>query len=196
MGQSSGDDKLFQIPDGAPAEVREFFDRDHQRASIVDDGRIMMDPGQVLTNIENTMQRIHTDIYTEFSIADDIATDKELMAMMGDLAMDSFLILFLVNTGMKFMKDGGYPAELVTTPLPDHYDITALVPALKVNERQHQVAKAIFDRRSTSSADLTEDDIAADLEPLDLAGKIEVFIILFYMWGTKIGAMKNVTGTE
>ncbi|MET9260317.1 hypothetical protein [Amycolatopsis sp. NPDC004079] len=196
MAQSSGDDQLFPIPEGAPAEVREFFDRDHRRASIVGDGRIMTDPGQVLTNIENTMQRIHDDIYTEFSIADDIATDKELMAMMGDLAMDSLLILFLVNTGMRFMKDGGYPNELVTFPLPDHYDITALVPNLKVNERQHQIAKAIFDRRSTSPDDLTDDDIAADLEPLDLVGKIEVFIILFYMWATKIGAMKNVTGAE
>lgn len=82
----------------------------------------------------------------------------------------------------------------MTKPLPEHYDITALVPALKVNERQHQIAKAIFDRRSTSPRDLTDDDIAADLESLDLAEKLEVFI-LFYMWGTKIDAMKNVTGT-
>ena len=196
MAQSSGDDQLFQIPEDAPAEVREFFDRSHQRASIVDDDRIMMDPGQVLTNIENTMRRVHEDINVHVSIADDIATEKELMAMMGELMMDKFLILFLVNTGMKFMKDGGYPTELVTKPLPDHYDITVLMPALKVNERQHTVAKMIFDRRSTSLEDLTEDDITADLEPLDLAGKIEVFIILFYMWGTKVGAMKNVTGTE
>lgn len=196
MAQSSGDDQLFQIPDDAPAEVREFFDRGHQRASIVDDGRIMMDPGQVLTNIENTMQRIHDDINIHVSISDDIASEKELMAMMGDLMMDSFLILFLVNTGMKVMQDGGYPVDLVTHPLPENYDITALVPSMKVNERQHTIARAIFNRRSTSPADLTEDDIAADLESLDLAEKIEVFIILFWMWGTKIGAMKNVTGTE
>ncbi|MFI6031630.1 hypothetical protein [Amycolatopsis magusensis] len=196
MTRSSGDDRLFQIPEDAPEEVHQFFDRGHQRASIVDDGRMMMDPGKVLTNIENTMRRVHTDIHTEFSIAEDIATDKELMAMMGELMMDSFLILFLVNTGMKVMIDGGYPADLVTRPLPDHYDITVLVPALTVNQRQHQIAKAIFDLRSTSTADLTDDDIADTIAPLDLAEKIEVFIILFYMWGTKIGAMKNRLGTD
>ncbi|WP_134046427.1 hypothetical protein [Amycolatopsis arida] len=176
--------------------MREFLNREHQRASIVDDDKILMDPGQVLTNIENTMQRIDADINVHVSIAEDIATEKELMAMMGDLKMDSLLILFLVNTGMRIMKAGGYPTELVTKPLPDHYDLTALVPALTVNQRQHQIAKAIFDRRSTSPDDLTEDDIAADLDPLDLPAKIQVFIILFYMWGTKIGAMKNATGTE
>jgi hypothetical protein len=189
-GAVEGGRTVFQLPDGAPQELREFLDRGHQRASVVDDGRIKMDPGQVLTNIENTMQRVHDNINVHVSIADDIATETELMAM-GNLAMDSFLILFLVNTGMKLMKDGGYPDELVTKPLPDHYNITALMPGFTVNERQHQVAKAIFDRRSTSPTDLTDDDIAADLEPLDLVEKIEVFIILFHIWCTKIGAMKT-----
>lgn len=156
----------------------------------------MMDPGQVLTNIENTMRRIDADINVQVSIADDIATEKELMVMMDDFRMAEPLIVFLVNTGMQIMKADGYPAELVTKPLPDHYDITVLVPALTVNKRQHQIAKAIFDRRSTSPADLTEDDVAGEIEPLDLAGKIEVFIILFYMWGTKIGAMKHRADTE
>jgi hypothetical protein len=193
--QSSGEN-LFNIPEDAPEEVREFMDRGHQRASVADGDRMMLDPGQVLTNIENTMRRVHADINTHVSVADDLASEKELMVMMGELMMAAPLIVFLVNTGMAVMKTGGYPDELVTTPLPDHYDITALVPSLQVNERQHEIAKAIFNTRTTSPADLTEDDVDEILEPLDLAGKIEVFIILFWMWGTKIGAMKNVTGTD
>jgi hypothetical protein len=194
--QPSGDDQLFQIPDGAPEEVREFLDRGSRRASIADGGRMMLDPGKVLTNLENTMRRVDADINVHVSIAEDIATEAELMVMMGDLMMASPLIVFLVNTGMQIMKAGDYPDELVTKPLPDHYDVTVVVPALTVNERPHQTAKAIFDRRSTSPDDLTADDVDGALESLDLAGKIEVFIILFYMWGTKIGAMKNVTGTD
>jgi hypothetical protein len=194
--QPSGDDQLFQIPDGAPEEVREFPDRGSRRASIADGGRMMLDPGKVLTNLENTMRRVDADINVHVSIAEDIATEAELMVMMGDLMMASPLIVFLVNTGMQIMKAGGYPDELVTKPLPDHYDVTVMVPALTVNERPHQIAKAIFDRRSTSPDELTADDVDGALESLDLAGKIEVFIILFYMWGTKIGAMKNVAGTD
>jgi hypothetical protein len=197
MGQSSGDNEnLFQIPDGAPDEVREFMDRGHRRASIADGGRMMLDPGKVLTNIENTMRRIDADINTEVSVAEDLATEKELMVLIGDLMMGPTLITFLVNTGMDIMKAGGYPDDLVTNPLPDHYDLTALVSGMTVNERQHEIAKAIFNRRTTSTVDLTQDDVDGDLEPLDLPEKMEVFIILFWMWGTKIGAMKNVTGTD
>ncbi|RSN60683.1 hypothetical protein DMH01_15485 [Amycolatopsis sp. WAC 04182] len=196
MVQSSGDENVFSIPDEAPEEVREFMDRGHRRASIADGERMMMDPGQVLNNIENTMRRLHADINVEVSVDGDLANEKELMVMMGDLMMASPLITFLVNTGMEIMTTGGYPTDLVTKALPDHYDITALIPSLKVNQRQHDIATTIFNMRSSSTRDLTEDDIDDLIEPLDLAGKIEVFIILFWIWGTKIGAMKNVMGTD
>ncbi|MFE5565954.1 hypothetical protein ACFQ68_13290 [Amycolatopsis japonica] len=196
MVQSSGDKNIFDIPENAPPEVREFMDPGHRRASIVDGGRMMTDPGQVLNNIENTMRRMHADINIEVSVDEDLANEKELMVIMGELMMASPLITFVVNTGMQVMDSGGYPAELVTKPLPDHYDITALIPSLKVNQRQHDIATTIFNLRTTSPRDLTEDDVDELLDPLDLAGKIEVFIILFWIWGTKIGAMKNVMGLD
>ncbi|WP_190816165.1 hypothetical protein [Saccharopolyspora pogona] len=83
MAQSHGDDQLFPIPDHAPEDVREVLDRGHHRASLVKDGRIMMDPSQVPTNIENTMRRVDADINVDVSISDDIATEKELMVTMG-----------------------------------------------------------------------------------------------------------------
>ncbi|WP_414945578.1 hypothetical protein [Amycolatopsis sp. cmx-11-32] len=152
--------------------------------------------GQVLTNIENTMRRLHADINTEVSVDGDLANEKELMVMMGELMMASPLITFLVNTGMQIMTTGGYPAELVTKPLPDHYDITALIPSLKVTQRHHEIAITIFNMRTVSTRDLTEGDVDELLDSLDLAGKIEVFIILFWIWGTKLGAMKNVMGVD
>lgn len=193
---SREDEGMFNLSEDTPTEVREFLDLNHRRASFVDGDRMMTDPGKVLTNIENTMRRLDNNIDIEVSIAEDIATDKELMVMMGELMMGSSLVVFLVNTGMQIMQAGDYPAELVTTPLPDHYDLTTLVPALQVNERQHQIARTILNRRLTSPVDLTEADVDDDLEPLDLAEKMEVFVIVFYMWGTKIGAMKNVTGAD
>jgi hypothetical protein len=196
MTRSSGDENLIRIPDEAPQEVREFMDRGHRRASIDEGGRMMVDPGKVLTNIENTMRRIDADINTEVSVTEDVATEKELMVLIGDLMMGPTLITFLVNTGMDIMKAGGYPDDLVTNPLPDHYDLTALISGMTVNERQHEIAKAIFNRRTTSSGELTADDVDDDLAELDLAEKMEVFIILFWMWGTKIGAMKNVADRD
>jgi hypothetical protein len=40
------------------------------------------------------------------------------------------------------------------------------------------------------------DDVVVELEPLDVAGQLEVFVALFYLCGTKIGAMKHRTGIE
>jgi hypothetical protein len=54
----------------------------------------------------------------------------------------------------------------------------------------------IFNRRTTSAADLTEDEVAEDLDPLDLPGTMTVFVALFYMYGTKVGAIKHRTGIE
>jgi hypothetical protein len=44
--------------------------------------------------------------------------------------------------------------------------------------------------------DLTEDDVARDLEPLDFGGQAQVFVTLFAMYGHKVGAMKYTTGIE
>ena len=87
-----------------------------------------------------------------------------------------------------------YPAELVRTPLPPQYDLRKLAP-LSVTGQQHEIAKTIFNRRTTSTADLTEDDVP-ELEPLDMTDQIQIFVVLFYMFGTKVGAMKHRTGIE
>jgi hypothetical protein len=42
----------------------------------------------------------------------------------------------------------------------------------------------------------TPSQVVAELEPLDTAGQMQIFIALFYMFGTKVGAMKYSTGIE
>jgi len=59
-----------------------------------------------------------------------------------------------------------------------------------------RLARAIFNRRTASPADLTEDGVRTDLEPLDGGDQMAIFVALFYMYGTKVGAMKHRTGIE
>jgi uncharacterized ParB-like nuclease family protein len=102
------------------------------------------------------------------------------------------LAVHVVNTAMRIMS-ARYPAELVRTPLPPEYDLRKIL-ALNVTDQQHTIAKSIFNQRTTSATDLTEDDIAGQLEPLAVPDQMELFVTLFYMYGTKVGAMKHRTG--
>lgn len=178
----------------AQQEVSEFLDWYHPRASMSDGDRMVIEPSKVLENIAFAMERVDTDINTPVSIEEDVVSVDELMSLIQNLRMGPTLAIHVVNTAMRIMS-ARYPAELVRTPLPPQYDLRKVL-ALIITDQQHEIAKTIFNRRTTSAADLTEDDVAAELEPLDVAGQMEVFVTLFYMFGTKVGAMKHRTGIE
>lgn len=173
--------------------VRELLDRYHSRASIRDgSGSMSIDPGQVLENISLAMERLDLDINTELSIEDDVASFSELAGMIQGLLLGPLLAAHVVNTAMRIMS-ARYPAELVAEPLPARYDLRALLP-LSLDDRNHDLAKAIFNRRATAAADLDADDLSGPLEEVGVNGQLEVFTALFWMYGTKISALKQRTG--
>ena len=88
-----------------------------------------------------------------------------------------------------------YPGDPVDRPLPPGYDLRQLTPIV-MSDHVHGVAMTIFNRRTTRGANLTEDDVVDDLAPLDVPDQMTVFIALFCMYGTKVGAMKTATGIE
>jgi hypothetical protein len=173
--------------------VSEFVDPYHERASIRAGGKIVVQPGKVLENIEFAMERVDTDIDTTVSI-EDFASPEELWTVVQSFRMGPTLAVQVVNTAMRIMS-ARYPAELVRAPLPAQYDLREFQP-LPVSNEEHEIAKTVFNRRITGTADLTEDDIAAAMEPLDSKGEMEVFMALFLMFGTKVGAIKQVTGID
>ena len=177
---------------GAQQQFSEFLDRDHPRSSLEGGDQIIVNAGQVLENIAVTMERIDVDIDTPVSIDDMVSTD-ELMVLVGTLHLGPTLAVHVANTAMKIMS-ARYPAELVRRPLTPEYDLRKLLGQLTISDQQHEIAKKIFNQRTISTADLTEDDIAADLEPLGPAEQMTVFVTLFCMYGTKVGAIKHRMG--
>lgn len=175
-------------------EVRELLDRYNRRASISDGDRMMIEPSQILENIAEAMARLDIDIDTPISIEEDVATLAELASLIQGMQMGSLLAVHVVNTAMRIMS-ARYPAELVTSPLPPQYDLRKLM-ALKLTDRDHDLAKAIFNRRTTATADLDVEDVFDELDAVGVEGQLQVFVCLFYMYGTKIGAMKHRTGIE
>jgi hypothetical protein len=173
--------------------VSELLDRYHPWANISDGSQMLIEPGKVMANIAFAMERVDTDIDTPISIEEDVAPADELMSLIQDLRLGPVLALHVVNTAMKIMS-ARYPADLVRTPLPPQYDLRKLAP-LSITDQQHEIAKTIFNRRTASTVDLTEDD-AGEMEPLGMVDQMQIFVALFYMFGTKVGAMKHRTGIE
>lgn len=174
--------------------VRELLDPYHQRSSLRDGERILIAPGKVMENITVGMERVDLDIATAISMEEDVATTDELMNMVDELAMGPTLAVHVVNNAMRIMS-ARYPADLVDRPLPPGYDLRQLT-SMMMSDNVHDVATRIFNRRTTRGVELTEDDVAEDLAPLDVPDQMTVFIALFCMFGTKVGAMKTATGIE
>lgn len=151
-------------------------------------------PSQVLANITHAMERIDLDINTEISIEEDVVSVEELMGLIQSMGMGPTLMVHILNTAMRIMS-ARYPEELVRRPFPPQYDLRAILP-VELDDEQHEVAKTIFNPRSVSDVDLTESDVRSDLETLDVPGQMQVFVTLIFMYGTKVGAMKNRTGIE
>ncbi|MFC7535355.1 hypothetical protein [Actinoplanes sp. GCM10030250] len=173
--------------------VQEMIDPYHSRASIVDGDRLVLQPGQVLSNVALAMERLDNDINTPISISD-FVTEDELMGMIKNLRLGALLSAHVVNTAMKIMS-ARYPAELVRRPLPDQYDLRKLHP-IRLTDHEHETARTIFNRRTASTADLEPDDLQPALKPMDSSEQMQVFMALFFMFGTKVGAMKYSTGIQ
>lgn len=181
-------------PDPDEQQARELLDQYHRRASLRDGERILIAPGKVMENIAVAMERVDLDIATEISIEEDVATVDELMNLVGDLGLGPTLAVHVVNNAMRIMS-ARYPDDLVDRPLPPEYDLRLLTP-MTMSDHVHDIAMGIFNRRTTRTVDLTEDDVAEDLAPLDVPDQMTVFVTLFCMYGTKVGAMKTATGIE
>jgi len=174
--------------------VEELLDPYHPRASMIDGDRIAMNPGKVLENIQLAMERLDLDISTPISIEEDVVPLDELLNLVEVLGMGVSIHVHVVNSAMSIMSRR-YPAELVTGPLPPEFDLRALTPIV-ITEDLHDTAKLIFNMRTVRTDDLIEGDVSGLLADLDGADQATTFTALFYMYGLKIGAMKNVTGIE
>ncbi|TNH28793.1 hypothetical protein FHG89_14235 [Micromonospora orduensis] len=175
-------------------EVREMLDPYHHRASVEDGGRLIVQPGQVLENITVAMERLDIDINTPISIEDDVATQDELVGMIQTLGLGALLAAHVVNTAMRIMS-ARYPAELVRRPLPEQYDLRQLYP-LTFTDREHETARKIFNERAARTVDLDADDLRSRMEPLATGQQVQVVLALFFMFGSKVGAMKHRTGIQ
>ena len=109
--------------------------------------------------------------------------------------MGQIVAVHMVNTALQIMA-ARYPEELVRRPLPEYYDLRKLHPPLQFSDSEHETARQIFNQRTASPDDLEIEDISETWEPLSAGDQLQVITALFFMYGTKVGALKYGTGIQ
>ncbi|MEV6527783.1 hypothetical protein AB0M43_38265 [Longispora sp. NPDC051575] len=179
-------DPAAEDPAAEDQAVAELLDPYHGRASISGGGQVVVNASQVMENIALAMERLDLDINTPVSIAEDVVPVDVLASMVQQMQMGPAIALHVVNTSARIMTR--YPKELAGLPLPEGYDIREMHP-LKISDAHHELARRIFNRRTASRKDLGWDDVP-EVERLDVEGQLQVFLCLFFMFASKVGAIQ------
>ncbi|MFD4668666.1 hypothetical protein ACFWNN_02970 [Lentzea sp. NPDC058450] len=173
-------------------DTQELLDPHHHRASVHLGDRLIVDPDQVLANVAMAMERLDLDTSTPVSIEEDVATLEELIALVDHFDQGPTLIAHTLNTAARVMN-ARYPAELVHRPLPLDCDLRRLFQ-VDIDERSLSIARAVFNHRLAQHADVRSTEVAVDLGGTTSQQRIEVFMAVFFLYGTKVGALQNRTG--
>ncbi|ROP41743.1 hypothetical protein [Saccharothrix texasensis] len=186
------------LPDAhvhAEAEVREFLDPWHPRASVETGHpeRVLVDPERVLDNITLALHRFDVDVDAPPAFEPDTVTVDELAVMLDDLDRAAALVARLVNIAVQLMT-ARYPEPLVRFPLPDTYDLRA-VDRLAIGDRAHDLARDILNQRLAADADLHPDELVEQLRPLSPGEQVHLLVALCRMYRHKLLALKHHTGT-
>lgn len=177
------------------AEVREFLDPWHPRASVETGsaGQVVVDPERVLDNITLALHRLDVDIDSPPAFEPDTVTVNELSVMLDDPHRAAALVARLVNVAVQLMATR-YPEVLVRFPLPDSYDLRD-VDRLAIGDRAHDLGRSIFNQRLGAEVDLHPDDLVELLRPLDPGEQVHLLVALCRMYRHKLLALKHHTGT-
>ncbi|MFI9005983.1 hypothetical protein ACIGNX_01960 [Actinosynnema sp. NPDC053489] len=178
------------------AEVREFLDPWHPRASVETggSGQVIVNPERVLDNITLALHRLDVDIDAPPAFEPDTVTVNELAVMIDDLDRAATLVTRLVNIAVQLMATR-YPEALVRFPLPETYDLRD-VDRLAIGDREHALARQILNHRLASDVDLEPDDVVELLRPLGPGEQVHLLVALCRMYRHKLLALKHHTGTS
>lgn len=172
--------------------TRELLDGYHDRASITRSGAgFVVAPHKVLANIDHALKRLDLDLNTTVAVYD-FANPDELLVIVERLRVGSMLLSHTVNTAFRIML-ARYPEDLVRVPVPSHFDVRTMVP-LTGSDREHELARQVFNRRADASADLEETEPLPELAGYETPEILVGFMLLYAMYGLKLNALKQRTG--
>lgn len=194
MGALDWFSRKFRREEQDRREAGELFDDYHHRASITGpDDEFAVAPHKVLTNIDFAMERLDLDINQPVAI-EDFAHPDELMMLVDHLRMGSMLLAHTANTAFRIML-ARYPEDLVRARVPKELDVRKMLP-LSGSDREHELARRVFNRRAKAAEELEETAPLPDVAGYDSLEITNGFMLLWAMYGLKLGALKRRTGIE
>ncbi|MFI6522601.1 hypothetical protein ACIBF1_44110 [Spirillospora sp. NPDC050679] len=164
-----------------------------QWSSFRSGDRIVVDVTQVFHSVEKAVDRQDRNLDAGISLEEDVASYDEVVAIVQNMMMGPSLAVHVVNSAHKLML-ARYPAKLVCHPFEPQFAVATDNMPVPFTAEQQEIAKTLFNRRISSERDLGPSD-APEVEALDAAGQIQIFVILFAMTGDKLAMLKHFTGT-
>jgi hypothetical protein len=176
-------------------QVLEFLDPWHPRASVEASGpgaEVVVDPERVLDNITLALHRLDVDLDAPAPLGPDTLTENELVVMLAGPDRPAVLVAHVVNTAVRLMHSR-YPLTAARAPFPDDYDLRE-VETLDVGDREHALARALFNQRLAGEPYLDPADLTPRLRAVDFEGHIRLLAALSVMFTHKLLALKHHTG--
>jgi len=167
-------------------EAAEVLDPDHERSMIIEDGRAVISPGQVLENLHQRMERLDLDPDTTWSPEELMSLD-ETAVMFPQLRMGEMVIIETAWYARQILSR--WPAELVEHPIAPEARLNMFMVDPVTIEDQHQDAGRRILNRSLASADQVQSH--PELEDLSAEDLVNVWLALVFWFGIKSGMLNQ-----
>lgn len=156
---------------------------------VVEDSRVMMNPGQVLDNIRHRMERIDLDPDTAWAPQDVMSLDE--MAVLFDRLRQGRLIVSETAWYARQILIR-WPAEFVEHPIPPEARVEGFFPGTDLDLHDQDLGRQVINRALASPQEVDTHPELNGLTPQQLMG---VWVAVLFWFGAKSGALNQRHGS-
>lgn len=164
-------------------EVEELLNPYGERAFVVEDQGALVDPGRILENVHQRMERVDLDPSTPWG-PDSLISMDELTVMFVQLEMGHLVISQTAWFARQILAR--WPAELVERPLPSEARIEMFLDGPKVDPTDGDTARRVLNRALASPDEVTTHP---ELDGMSNKELVVVWMALVFWFGIKSGAL-------
>jgi len=146
---------------------------------VVEDGRAMVIPGQILENLFHRMERLDLDPDTSWA-PNELMSENEMALMFTRFGQGRMTITETAWYARKILAR--WPLQLVEHPIADQARLETFLNDVQIDEHLDDAARRVLNRALSSPAQVDTHPELDDLEPEDLMG---VWLALTFWFGIK-----------
>jgi hypothetical protein len=160
-------------------EVAEAINPDEERSMVVEDGRAMVIPGQILENLFHRMERLDLDPDTSWA-PNELMSEPEMAVMFTQFRQGRMVITETAWYARKILAR--WPLQFVEHPIADEARLEAFLYDVQIDDHLDDAARRVFNRALASPEHV---DIHPELDDLNSEDLMGVWLALTFWFGIK-----------